>query len=106
MIVAGAFEGAKPRAGTIATLGLVAGAAIAVNLEALQNGYEEYFKPISDKGIAGLTALSIARDTADPKVIIGMNQDDSAIVGAGAYFAAENKYGSPAWSQKEIIEVL
>ncbi len=104
MIVAGAFEGAKLRARLIATLGLVAVAAIAVNLELLHRGYIDYFKPLSDKGMAGLTALSIARDSADPKVLVGMNQDDSAIVGARAYFNAEDKYGSPAWSKVELLE--
>ena len=33
-----------------------------------------------------------------------MNQNDTAMVAAGAYFAAEDKYGSAAWSEPEIEE--
>jgi hypothetical protein len=104
MIVAGAFEGVRPRAGVLAILGVVAAAAIAVNIEALESGYERHFKPLSDKGIAGLTALDIARGSVNPELAVGMNWDDSARVAAGDYFAAEDKYGSPAWSNAEILE--
>jgi hypothetical protein len=104
MIVAGAFEGARPRAGVLAILGLVAAAAVAVNIKALESGYERHFKPLSDKGIAGLTALDIARGSVNPELAVGMNLDDSAMVAAGDYFAAEDRYGSPAWSNAEILE--
>ncbi len=102
MILAGAFEGASPRARTLGVLGLIALAAIAVNIDALRNGYRDVMKPLSDKGIAGLTAVEIARDTVDPGLAIGMNQNDTAFVAAGGYFEAEEKYGSPAWSESEI----
>lgn len=102
MILAGAFEGYRPRSRELTVLGLVALVAIAVNVDAMRSGYQDVFKPLSDKGIAGLTALDLARDSVDPNLAIGMNGDDTAKVGAGAFFAAEEKYGSPAWSESEI----
>lgn len=104
MILAGAFEGARPRARELTALGMIALAAIVVNIDALRDGYRDVFKPISDKGIAGLTALDIARDSVDPGLGVGMNLDDTAYVAAGDYFTAEDKYGSPVWSESEIAE--
>ncbi|MFA9401144.1 MAG: hypothetical protein ACERKT_08565, partial [Acidobacteriota bacterium] len=104
MILAGAFEGARPRARLLAVLGLIALAAIVVNIDAMRSGYWNVLKPLSDKGIAGLTAVEIARGTVNPGLAIGMNLDDTAYVTAGDYFEAEEKYGSPAWSESEIEE--
>ena len=104
MILASAFEGTRPRTKELVVLALIAVVAVAVNLEAMRSGYTNVMKPLSDKGITGLTAIGIARETVEPGLEIGMNQDDTAKVTAGAYFAAEDKYGSPVWSESEIAE--
>jgi len=102
MILAGAFEGARPRARELTALGMIALAAIVVNIDALRDGYRDVMKPLSDKGIAGLTALDIARDSVNPGLEVGMNEGDTLTVTAGAYFAAESKYGSTVWSDSEL----
>jgi len=102
MILAGAFEGYRPKTRELAVLGLIALVAIVANIDAMRSGYWNVFKPLSDKGIAGLTAIDIARGSVDPELAIGMNEGDTAFVTAGAFFAAEEKYGSPVWSESEI----
>ncbi len=103
MTLAGAFEGVRIRPRVLAGIAAVALFAIVVNTLALRDGYWGVFKPLSDKGVAGLTALDLAReDSVDPTVLIGMNADDSAVVAAGGYYDAEDRYGPAGWSESEI----
>ncbi|MGB0121673.1 MAG: hypothetical protein WBP55_12055 [Solirubrobacterales bacterium] len=102
MILAGTYEGYRPKARMLAALGLIALVAIAANIEALRNGYNDLFKPLADKGIAGMTAVDIARNTVSPGLEVGISADDSARITAGAYLEAEKKYGSLTWSESEI----
>jgi len=102
MMLAGAFDGVKVRPRTVMAVGAVALFAITVNIIAMRDGYRDVFKPLSDKGIAGLTAIDIASGTVDPGVAVGMNADDRALVTAGDYLDAEDRYGSVSWSEPEI----
>lgn len=105
MTFAGAFDGVRIRPRVLAGLAAVALFAIVVNVFALRDGYRDIFKPLSDKGMAGLTALDLApEDSVDPNVAIGMNADDSAVVTAGGYYEAEDRYGSGGWAESEIAD--
>lgn len=102
MILAGAIDGRRIKPYFVYALGVVAALAIVANLQAMSSGYRYFMKPLSDKGIAGLTALDIVRHGDDPAVLVGINADDSAKIDSGSYFRAVDKYGSPAWDQGEI----
>lgn len=104
MILAGAWEGYRPKAKALAVLGLIALIGIATNVDAMRNGYRELFKPLADKGIAGMTAIDIASGTVNRGLEVGISADDLARVTAGAYLDAEDKYGSLTWSESEIEE--
>ena len=104
MILAGAFEGVRPRLRFVGVLAAVALFAIFANVLAMRDGFNSVFKPLSDKGIAGLTAVDLASATIDPAQTIGMNADDRARVDVGSYFKAEDRYGSVSWSDSEIEE--
>ena len=105
MILAGVFEGVRPGRRTLMVLAAVAAVAIVCNLFALRDGYERSFKPLSDKGIAGITAVDLAQGPVEPGLAIGMNSNDTAKVLAGSLIAAEGRYGdSPAWDADEIEE--
>lgn len=102
MILAGAFEGVRPRPRHLAVLAAVAAFAIFANVVAMRDGFNTFFKPLSDKGIAGLTAVDLASGSVDPSLTIGMNADGAARVDVGSYFEAEDRYGSVAWSEAEL----
>lgn len=102
MMLGGAFEGVKIRPRAVMAVGAVALFAIVANVDAMRDGYRDVFKPLADKGVAGLTAIDLASGTVSPGVLVGMNESDSAVVTAGAYLDAEEHYGSAGWSSSEI----
>lgn len=102
MILAGAVDGREVGRRWLTALAAVAMLAIVVNVFALRDGYRYILKPLSDKGVAGLTALDIAGQEGRPEILVGMNLDDSANVNSAGYFEAEDRYGSAAWSIDEV----
>jgi len=104
MMLAGAFEGMKIQPRFLAALAAVALFAIVANVFAMRDGYWGVFKPLSDKGTAGLTAVDLTSDSVDPGLAVGMNADDRAFVLAGAYLEAEDRYGPASWSEAELAE--
>jgi len=104
MMLAGAFEGVKFRPRLVVVIAAVAAFAIVANVFAMRDGYWGVFKPLSDKGVAGLTAIDLASGSVDPGVPVGMNQGDTALVTAGAYLDAEERYGEASWTEPEIEE--
>ena len=101
MMLAGALDGYRVKSRYVVIVAAIAVIAIVSNIQVMSSGYE-ILKPLSDKGIAGLTALDIAGEQGRPDGLLGMNEDDSAVVVSADYFEAEDKYGSPAWSPDEI----
>ncbi|MGK2933602.1 MAG: hypothetical protein ACSLFD_12695 [Solirubrobacterales bacterium] len=103
MLVAGAMDGARIRPRRVSPIAVVVLIGISFNLIEMRDGYRAFLRPLSDKGFAGLTALEISRGTADPEFEVGMNNDGSLAVTAKDYFAAKERYGSPAtWDLSEI----
>jgi hypothetical protein len=104
MMLAGALDGYRFRARDSWILAGIALVAIAPNIHAMSEGYQNSFKPASDKGIASLTALDIARRGNGPAASVGMNVEGTLRYESQFYFAASDKYGSPAWNEVEIDE--
>mgnify|MGYP001241898129 CR=1 FL=1 len=103
MMLAGALDGYRVKSRYVVMVAAIAVIAIVSNIQVMSSGYE-ILKPLSDKGIAGLTALDIAGEQGRPDGLLGMNEDDSAVVVSADYFDAEEKYGSAAWSPDEIAD--
>lgn len=104
MMLAGALDGHRVRLRYVGAVAAVAAVAVATNIHAMSGGYNDVFKPLSDKGIAGLTALDIARLGEEPDAYVGVNYNDTALIDSREYYDAEDKYGSPAWDSGEIAE--
>ena len=103
MILAGAFDGVRPGSRTVFAVAAVACVGIVCNLFAMQDGYDRYFKPLSDKGIAGITALDLPLGQVNPDYLIGISENDVAKINAQGLFNAEERYGdSPGWNEDEI----
>ncbi|MGB0121675.1 MAG: hypothetical protein WBP55_12065 [Solirubrobacterales bacterium] len=102
MLVAGAIDGVRIPSRVLGVVAVVAVVGVSFNLVEMQDGYRNFFHPLSDKGFATLTALEIARGSVDPDYAAGMNEDGSLAVTARDYFDAEQRYGSAAWSLDEI----
>jgi hypothetical protein len=85
-----------------AALALVA---LAPNLAALKTG-SEFFRKESVITRADLAALEISRDSVDPAFTLGSPEvagtASLGLVGAGGYFQAVDKWGSPAYSVAEL----
>ena len=102
MMLGGALDGYRVRLRYVGAVAAVAAVAVATNIHAMSGGYNDVFKPLSDKGIAGLTALDIARLGDEPAAFVGVNYNDTALIDSREYYDAEAKYGSPAWDSGEI----
>ena len=102
MMVAGAVDGATIRPRVLGLIAVIALVGISFNLVEMRDGYREFFRPLSDKGVAGLTALEISRATVERDHEVGLNADGSLAVTAGDYFDAEQRYGSTAWDLDEV----
>ncbi len=102
MILAGAFEGIRPRTKIVLPVTAVALLAIVVNISALNRGYEEVFDTYTVYSTAGLTAVEIARDSVPGDLDVPLGS--FASVKAGDYLEAVDRYGSAAWSEDEIEE--
>lgn len=102
MMLAGALDGYRVRLRYVGAVAAVSVVAIVTNIQAMSSGYDIFFKPLSDKGTAAVTALEIARLGDEPETYVGVNFDDSALIDSRRYYDAEAKYGSPAWDSEDI----
>ncbi|HVD38456.1 MAG TPA: hypothetical protein VNC15_06460 [Solirubrobacterales bacterium] len=88
----------------LAAIAVVTVFSVAGNLDQLHDAYEGTYHPISQLEKAGLGALDITEATVDPGFVLSEDVVDTGFVNvdAGSYFAARDKYGSPAYSETEI----
>jgi hypothetical protein len=106
LLVAGALLG--PVRPSRLALGIGVGiviASVAVNLIDLRNGYRS-FRDLSDLERGGLTALELAHDQVDPAFRLGPDNagaDYFNLVDAGSYLSAVDKFGSPGYSEDELL---
>jgi hypothetical protein len=81
-------------------------ASVAVNLVDMRNGYRS-FKDLSDLERGALAGLEIARDTVDPNFRLGPDNAGGAdyfnLVDARSYLSAVDAFGSPAYSEEELL---
>ena len=82
---------------------IAVGAIVASNVTYLHEGYK-IFRPIGEVERADLGALEIVRGTVKPQFLVSEEIGDLpfALTNAGAYFAAVDDFGSPAFSLGEI----
>jgi hypothetical protein len=87
--------------------------ALAVALAAAVSGFanlrrnSDLLASVSERGRAGLAALEITRDTVDPAFLLTTENSDVVyfdLVAAGPYLSAVDEFGSPAFSERELIE--
>jgi hypothetical protein len=72
---------------------------VAANLVDLRDGYRS-FRDLSDLERGALSGLEIARDQVDPDFKLGYDFD---LVDAGSYLSAVDAFGSPAYSEAELL---
>ncbi len=87
--------------------------ALAVALAAAVSGFanlrrnSDLLASVSERGRAGLAALEITRDTVDPAFLLTTENSDVVyfdLVAAGPYLSAVDEFGSPAFSERELVE--
>ncbi|MFI5122082.1 MAG: hypothetical protein ACHQJ5_04245 [Vicinamibacteria bacterium] len=104
MIVAELLRGVRVgTAGIVATFAVVANATLS-HLSALPQDYAARL-PSTAVIAGGLGALDIARDVADPALVLDQDNSDFAYYGlidAGSYLAASAAYGSLGYSADEL----
>jgi hypothetical protein len=88
----------------LAAIAVVTVFSVASNLDQLHDAYEGTYHPISQLEKAGLGALDIAEGTVEPGFVLSEDVVDTGFVNvdAGSYFAARDRYGSPAYTEAEI----
>jgi hypothetical protein len=102
MILAAAFQGTRPDKRVVGVAVVVATIAIVVNVVALDQGYNEKIKPLSDRQYIGMTALEIGGAGIDPAFEAALDESGGFRVSAGAYLAASDKFGTASWSADEL----
>jgi len=103
LITSELLNGMRPRQGALLVAAAIAVAAIVSNSFSLHDGFLGY-RDGSRAERADLAALELARGTVAPG--FGLSRSSGTpfdkIVGAGAYFTAADRYGSPAYTPKEL----
>jgi hypothetical protein len=103
MMLSAAFTGMRPGRVLTTAAAVVAAFAILVNVNTLMDGYRDVFKPYYERGIAAATAFQISSETVNPSAAVGVNYGDTALLQAGAYLSAVERYGGGAgWSEGEL----
>jgi hypothetical protein len=89
---------------TLAAIAVVTVFSVASNLDQLHDAYSGTYHPISQLEKAGLGALDLTEATVEPGFVLSEDVVDTGFVNvdAGSYFAARDRYGSPAYSEAEI----
>jgi hypothetical protein len=105
LVAAELLRGVRLGPWTLATVFIVAAAAIAPNISYLHSAYQSYHQ-ISQLEKADLGALDIARDTVPPTFVLSEDLAGTGYVHieAGPYFAAANEFGTPAYTPGELAE--
>jgi hypothetical protein len=98
-------RGVRIRRAALAAIAVVTVFSVASNLDQLRDAYRGTYHPISQLEKAGLGSLDIAEATVDPGFVLSEDVVDTGFVNvdAGSYFAARDKYGSPAYTEAEIV---
>jgi hypothetical protein len=88
----------------VATI-VIAAAAIAPNVYYLHQAYLSY-RDTSQLEKADLGALDVARETVEPGFVLAEDIADTGYVhvDAGSYFSAEDEFGTPAYSDEELLQ--
>lgn len=101
MILAGAFEGIRPKPGLIAALAVLACLAIAANLSFLGSEFEDKMEPTYLAENAAVTAAEISRPTSSPDSTFYIGPYKTTL---GTLFALGNEHGKVGWTDEEISE--
>ncbi len=104
MIAAELAAGWRPAWRGIVAVLVVGIAAALSNLVILHDGYQANHR-VSQTVRGGLAGLEIAADRVSPDFVLTPQNSDFnyyTLVSAGPYLSAEEKYGSPAYSQDEL----
>ena len=103
LVAAEMLRGVRIGRGTLATVFVVAAAAIGADVYYLHQAYGSY-RFTSQLEKADLGALEIARGTVEPGFALDEDLADTAYVHveAGPYFSARDEFGSPAYSPAEL----
>lgn len=105
LVLAGAATGLRPGPQLLKGLIALTVFSVTVNLAALIYLFGDTYKVYEGRNLSGMTALDISRATVSPDFRIGMDSDgDGAQLSAASYFAAVERYGTPAWNEQEIAE--
>jgi hypothetical protein len=85
---------------------VVAGCSIASNVQNLISAYDDTYRPIAQLEKADLAALDIVRDTVEPGFVLSEDIADTGFVHveAGRYLEAREQFGTPAYSEAELVE--
>ncbi len=104
MAAAELARGLRPRRAAVGIALVVAVAAVAGNLLALRDAYNDLraLTPVVRGDLAG---LEIAADRVDPALVLDRANsgfDYFTLLDAGSYLSASEKFGSPAYDQSEL----
>lgn len=89
----------------LAAIGVVTAFSLACNAQSLISAWDETYHPISRLEKAGLGALDLTSATVEPGFVLSEEVVDTGFVNvdAGAYLSAREEYGSPGYSEAEIV---
>jgi len=105
LLLANLLQGVRFGRRAIVAMGMLATAAVAVNVVVLENGRDN-FQFQSELTRADLGALEIARRTVDPQFSLTPEIAGTPTlidVRADKYFEAVREYGSPAYTPSELV---
>ncbi|MEK6277043.1 MAG: hypothetical protein AABM29_03410 [Actinomycetota bacterium] len=101
LIMGEALRGRRFGRASIVAAGAVTVAAIMGGLSLLHTEYRERWRPASDYLRASLAAVEIGRDSVVPTFVVSFAQ--SVNTSPEIYLAAVDDYGSPAFSESELV---
>jgi len=102
MLLGGAFAGSRPGPRTLAVIAAVCAVSLVVNLQTLNDLFRGTYRPYAQRNHLALAGLDLASRTVPDGYAVAMTDDGQALVDAGSYLEAAEKYGKAGLPADEI----